>query len=235
MKLTLIIEKLWLCLVLAPLAFGIWYSLTWFRSAVLFEQSQIYQEAWTELPETLSVENWRTAGQDLFSALTLNPGNSEYLHQYGLLLDSERRLTGELLTREQRQQILANAIETHRLGIRQQPSNPFGWAYFARAKALAGEHDGAFDLALQRINNLGPWEKDIQLMLAGIAQFYWDDFSENGKFYSRDILQRALTRESYDEPLVRYLKGSDFLPMQLCPLIDRATLTELAQEACQPQ
>jgi hypothetical protein len=209
----LMLQKALLGLVLVALGFGIWQSQRWMRAGVLFEQSQRYQEAWGESPDLLTAENWLAAGENLFAALQLNPREADYLHRYGILLDSERSLPGLEVTQEQNLQILSNVIEAHLLGIQQRPADPYGWTYFARAKALAGQLDSEFDLALERINVLAPWEKQIHQTIASIAVYYWPNMSDNGKYFAAAILQRALSNPDNAAAVRPILQDSDLLPL----------------------
>lgn len=209
----LMLQKALLGLVLVALGFGIWQSQRWMRAGILFEQSQRYQEAWGESPELLTAENWLAAGENLFAALQLNPREADYLHRYGALLESERSLPGVEVTQEQNLQILNNVIEAHLLGVKQRPADPYGWAYFARAKALAGQLDGVFNLALERINVLAPWEKQIHQSIASIAVYYWPNMSDNGRYFAATILQRALSNPDNAAAVQPILQDSDLLPM----------------------
>lgn len=226
-------QKLFLILVLLALGLGIWVTQGKLRAALLFEQSQSFQEAWIASPSSLTAEDWLTAGEDLFAATRID-NNAEYLHRYGLLLDMERTLAGENITPEQTQQILANAIEAHLLGIQQQPSHPIGWAYFARAKALAGQLDGEFDLALERIYTLGPWNRQNQALVAQLALYFWPAMSQDGRYYTVNMLQLALSNPGNDSPVLNLLRDGEFLTEQLCPMLYLPNLTEAAQAACQP-
>jgi hypothetical protein len=216
-------------------AWGIWQAQIGLRADVLFEQSQTLQEAWTEAPDSLHEDDWLSAGQDLLAALALNAGEAEYLHQYGILLSTEQNLLGDALTRQELQRIASNAQEAHRLGIRQRPASPIGWTNFALSKALAGQLDGEFDRALERSNSLGPWEKENHRVVAAIAMNFWTAMSNNGRYYSLAPLQRALSTPGFDQPVLNTLGGSAFLTDQLCPVLDQASLTEIALQACQAQ
>ena len=230
-----ITQKLLLVLVILALFLGIWQSQTGLRAAALFERSQRLQEAWTESPESLTVENWLAAGELLFAAISLDEQNGEYLHQYGLLLDIERSLPGANMTAQATQQILTDTIESHRLGIRQQPTNPHGWAYFVRAKALAEQLDNEFELGLERVYTLAPWNREIQIMVAQIASYFWPNMSQNGRHYSTSTLQLALSNPGSDTPIINLLQGNDFLLSQLCPALDQTVLTKASMTACDIQ
>lgn len=235
MSLSLIAKKLVLALILIALGYAIWQTQLGYRSALLFDRSQVYQEAWEEDPELLTVENWQAAEADLQAALRLNENEAEYLHKYGLLIDAERTLIGADITPGQTRQILVNSIEAHRRGVQQRPSSPYGWAHLSRVKALAGQLDAEFDQAMERMDTLGPWEKEIHQLTAYLSQYYWLRFSVTASYYAKEILQRALSNPGYDSPVLRVLSGSEFLQGQLCPALDLAILTEAAQTACEAE
>jgi len=229
-----VIQKSVLILLLVALGFGLWQAQSRFRAALLFERSQELQDAWTESPEALTVDTWLTAAEDLYQAIQTD-NKAEYLHKYALLVDSERTLLGEGITPEQTQLVLARAIEAHTLGVQAQPTHPVGWAYLARVKALAGQFDEIFDLAMERTYTLGPWNKSNQIMVAQIAQYFWSSMSLNGRNYTRNILELALSNPGNDTPILDLLQGSELLINQLCPQMDQSNLTDASQAACQPE
>jgi hypothetical protein len=231
---SVVTQKIVLMLVLLALGLGIWLTQARFRAAVLFEQSQTLQDAWIESPASLTAEDWQTAAEDLLAATRIDD-HAEYYHRYGMLLDAQRTLLGEDITAEQLEQILGTAIEAHRLGVKQQPAHPIGWARFARAKALASQLDGEFDLALERLYTLGPWNRENQFFVAQMAQYFWPAFSEYGRYYVVNMLQLALSHPGNDTPVLNLLRDGELLPDPLCPLLYLPDLTDAAQAACQPQ
>jgi len=231
---SVVTQKTILLLLLIALGVGVWLTQTSFRAAVLFEQYQRQQEAWLDNPEYLTTESWLAAGEDLYVA-TLTSGLAEYYHNYALLLGSERTLGAQDITSEQRQSILNDAIEVHTLGVKNQPTHPIGWAYLARVKAMAGQFDGVFDLAMERIYTLGPWIMQHQIMVAQVAQRYWPYMSQNSRYQAASMLQLALSNPGNDIEILNLLGHSELLFNQLCPMLDQSTLTETSQAACQPE
>ena len=226
-------QKIVLSILLMTLGLGIYLTGRGLRAAVLFENSQRQQDGWTQVPESLTTESWLAAGEELHNA-TITDNLAEYYHKYALLLDSERNLNGRDITSEQRGLILNSAIETHVLGIRMQPAHPIGWAYLARVKAMAGQFDGVFDLAMERIYTLGPWVMPHQIMTAQIGQLFWTDMSQNGRYYTASMLQLALSNPGNDIEIINLYRDSEFFLDQLCPMLDQSALTEISQAACQP-
>ena len=233
MKFSLAVQKLFLLALMVVCGLGIWQAQLGYRADLLYEQSRVLQQAWIDEPSVLEESNWLTAGQNLEAALSLGTAEAEYLHQYGLLITMEHNLLGESTTVEDIQRIYPNAIEMHRRGLQQRPASPFGWTYFALTKAIAGQLDSEFELALERANTLGPWEKGNHQLVAYIAENYWSSMSNTGRYYTAVQLQRALSTPGFDQPTIGYFTNRDFLPNQLCPVLDQSNLTEPSRAACQ--
>ncbi len=60
-------------------------------------------------------------------------------------------------------------LDLYRKAILLRPAWPYSWAEFAMVKARIPELDGEFESALERAMTLGPWEYDVQIMVARLG------------------------------------------------------------------
>ena len=61
------------------------------------------------------------------------------------------------------------ALERYRIATKARPASPGAWGDIARLKLRLAEFDGELDNAIRSASRLGPWEPDVQLVIADVA------------------------------------------------------------------
>lgn len=104
----------------------------------------------------------------LNQSLDYSPGNPWPLEQLGTL-----QLSGIGALRDA--QLAMAAAQNASAGLRKalvaRPTSPFAWANFALSKLALGEYDEALFQAIERAEELGPWEPEAQqaVIFAGLT------------------------------------------------------------------
>jgi hypothetical protein len=111
---------------------------------------------------------WSKVHEALLGAVELQPGNPVFLEAIGNL--QLQRSVGDPL---------ALVFKTDGLGSFQRatvlrPTSPYQWANIAWLKHQMGEVDAQFYTALENAAVLGPWEREVQLVVLDVGFAVWD-------------------------------------------------------------
>jgi hypothetical protein len=143
-----------------------WLSIEAYRLGVADEivtQSNETMEgaAWRKSPPSLQA--WLAVRNDLMQAERLAP-ESPAVHESLGVLHARRAASPEML---------AYARDYFIAALEGRPTSPYTWANYAETKYLLGETGGGFERALVRAAEMGPWEPEVQRVVAdvGLATF----------------------------------------------------------------
>jgi len=190
-------------------------------------------ESWNELGIVSSLSNWASTRSELERAKSLNPNEPEYYRLEGLLYEWRFFVEGLPYSSTEMIAMRQRAIDAYRESAALRPAWPDGWAHLARQKALLGQVDAEFDLAIARATTLGAWEPRIQLLVAETGGWAWPNLSEATRTAVIENIQRGLTKTSTDRALISQLQSSELLITAVCPLLKQTMLTARARQACQ--
>jgi hypothetical protein len=84
------------------------------------------------------------------------------------------------------------ALDDQRKAARLRPGSPYTWANIALLKEQLSEPDREFETALRNAALLGPWEPEVQLVLAGAGFRHWDALAPETRAAMRANAARAL-------------------------------------------
>jgi hypothetical protein len=137
-----------------------------------------------------STADWTRARARLSEARALDPGHPVYAEETGrLYLSRALQLPpAEALARDYARQ----GLEYHRAAVRLRPGASHSWANIALLKARLPEADAEFDAALRNAALLGPWEPDVQLVVAEAGFSQWARLAPAARAAVRDTAARAL-------------------------------------------
>lgn len=91
------------------------------------------------------------------------------------------------------------ALEYLRASARARPGSPYTWANIALVKSRLGQRDEEFLRAIRQAAAFGPWEPEVQLLVAEIGLREWDRLPEAARTSVRSAIARGLKRQ--DEKL----------------------------------
>lgn len=175
--------------VLAVLGF---VALTQARADLLAFQGRAFVREGHRPP--LPPDLWRDAQSRLERALELSPADPGIAEDLGRLHEARpRALQGGGAADLQR------SLDYLRRSLRTRPTSPYTWANLAFVKSRIGALDAEFYQALENAARLGPWEPEVQLLLADIGFRYWHDMPKKARDTVHAALQRGLKRQ--DEKL----------------------------------
>lgn len=222
----------------AALALGAAIAGSWMIGEIRLVDLRRTLDTWAREGEVSSLAEWESAQGELTFAMKLLSDSSE---QYGLagMLHEWRFFVADspIDTEADIIRIRQNAIDSYRRAAELRPAWPLGWAELARQKAMLGQDDAEFSLALQRALTLGPYEESVAVLVADIATFAWPSIAADPELQEMILASLARGFSSTNEdvllPHLIFLTERN-MQAELCPLLPMDSLAELAQEVCAP-
>jgi len=117
----------------------------------------------------------------LEKAVRLDGGNAEP-HEYMARLHESK---GEY----------REALERYRIAAKARPGSPGAWGNIARLKLRLAELDAELDNAIRSASRLGPWEPDLQLVIADVAMQGEPRLTPEARRAAFAMMSRALKRQ----------------------------------------
>lgn len=147
--------------------------------------------AWESRPRKLSTEAWERAGERLRRAHALDPANPNVTE--GIARLHELRARGRPAAAAAAD--LRIALGYLRQSVLARPGSPYTWANIAFVKSRLAERDAEYLRALRHAAAFGPWEPEVQLMLAEMGLRDWDLLPGPARNVVRAALSRGLKRQ----------------------------------------
>ena len=189
-------------------------------------------DAWRTTGRAPSLKSWANTQEELAYAKRLNSNDPNYFQLQGLLHEWRFFLADAPYSNDEGFSFRQQAITAYRTAITLRPAWPEGWAHLARQKAIAGQVDEEFDLAIERATTLGHWEMLVHLLITETGLMAWPSLSPISRTAVIANLERGLSLPRTDRLLLNFLQGHESFPELLCPLLDQSKLTTQAQTAC---
>jgi hypothetical protein len=92
--------------------------------------------------------------------------------------------------------LLKESLAPVRRAIALCPVSPYGWAILLRIKQGLGEYDAEFRRALSRATTLGPWEPEVQPIVADAGLSAWAVLPEAEREMLREDFVRGMKRQA---------------------------------------
>ncbi len=165
-----------------------------FLAFMVFCAARIGYAAFLAIDPHDAIEAWASGGgsagrggieERMEEAHKLDPGNPLYLEDL-VRLRSLRASPGQNAGKQE----LEKALPEIREAIRLRPVSPYSWSALLFVKSGLGEHDEEFSRALSNSNFLGPWEPEVQLVVADVGMANWAALS----YLQREDVRKAIVR-----------------------------------------
>lgn len=174
-----------------------WLSLAQGWADLLRYEARGTLDAWTTggLPPAPAVRDLAQAR--LERALASDPRNPAIAEDLGRL--HELRTLGAPGTDPAAVAGLRASLGYFERSLARRPTSPYTWASIAFVKSRLGLLDAGFLEAIDRAALLGPWEPEVQMLLADIGFRYWDRLPAASRKTIHAAMHRGLKRQ--DEKL----------------------------------
>ena len=129
-----------------------------------------------------------TVSRELDLARLFAPDNPDNIEDQARLALIRASLPG--LSESERNTLLAQGIKQIHEAIALRPVSSYSWATLLMLKRERAEYDAEFRLALERAVTLGPWEPEVQLIVADVGSSAWTALPRA----EQDMLQKNFVR-----------------------------------------
>ena len=120
-----------------------------------------------------------------------NPDHYEDMARLDLLRSGMPGTTGS-----EKNGLLRHGLTLIRQAIALRPASQYSWAILLRLKNELGEHDAEFRRSLERTVTLGPWEPELQLVVADVGWGAWAELPGEEREKVRENLVRGMERQA---------------------------------------
>ena len=133
--------------------------------------------------------DWLSYRSNLEQALCLNPTNAELHRHLGLVIQAP--YTSFQLGHKEALEARKNALKYYREAISLRPTWPYHYSDLALVKFRLLEIDEEFYDAMYASMEFGPWEPDIQRVIAEIGMVLWNILEAKERQFVLDTIRRS--------------------------------------------
>ena len=188
-------------------------------------QSRRAISEWDQQKSRPPLRQWLTTRDQIKLARDLDPANPVFVEDLGRIYD--RRLRDQSADSAATQAFAEQALIYFRQAVRQRPVSAYSWADVALIKLKLDRTDEEFLNALQQAIVWGPWEPDVQFIVAEAGLATWDKLSPQTRAAVSVTLERVAVRHA--EYLTRIAKNHARMHI-LCSTLKQTSL--LPASAC---
>jgi len=150
--------------------------------------------AWSASAASPEASDLAAVSRALDLAQWISPGNPNHYEDRARLDMVRSGMPGTTVT--ERAERLRHGLEPIRQAIALRPASPYSWAILLRLKNDLGEYDAEFRRSLERTVALGPWEPELQLVVADIGWSAWAGLPDTEREMVRENLVRGMKRQA---------------------------------------
>lgn len=148
-------------------------------------------ERWAKPGQAYRADDWTRVMQYLARSLHYSPGNPWPLEVMGTLQLRSMSVATD-------PQLAVAAMRSAKLDFRaalaQRPTSPFAWANLALTKLYLDERDDELVQALQRAEELGPWEPEVQQTVVFTGLAVWNRLNPAEQAVVLRAMERGVQR-----------------------------------------
>jgi hypothetical protein len=183
------------------------------RADWLFSRSTLSMAEWSAKDVRPDFESWLAVRDDLARAVQLEPRDPRSLEGLGVLHAGRDAPVGNDRSgfQEQARDYLRRAAATR-------PTSPYTWANLALVKYRLGETDGEFRNALRQAVNYGPWEWEVQAIVADVGLAMLPELAPEERSLVETMVMNGMKRNPAEMLRISQRRGSLSLA---CRMLER--------------
>jgi tetratricopeptide (TPR) repeat protein len=183
------------------------------RADWLFSRSTQSMAEWSAKDARPDFEVWLAVRDDLARAVQLEPRDPRALEGLGVLHAGRDAPVGNDRSgfQEQARDYLRRAAATR-------PTSPYTWANLAVVKYRLGETDEEFRNALRQAVNYGPWEWEVQAIVADVGLAMLPELAPAERSMVEAMVMNGMKRNPAEMLRIAQRRGSLSLA---CGMLDR--------------
>lgn len=171
------------------LAVAIKISGSWGLADVDSRKVRISIERWENSSEPFNKEEWNKTYSYATQALEKDPDNPELLLLMGNVYEWNAVHPGEPIDNHQNRKL---ALEYYRKALTLRPQWPYTWSSIVLLKFRMSEFDEEFYQALKNATELGPWESQIQRVIAEVGLNVWGELDYSQRLPIVENIRRGV-------------------------------------------
>ena len=183
------------------------------RADWLFSRSTLSMAEWSAKDARPDFESWLAVRDDLARAVQLEPRDPRALEGLGVLHAGRDAPVGNDRSGFQEQ-----ARDYLRRAVAARPTSPYTWANLALVKYRLGETDEEFRNALRQAANYGPWEWEVQAIVADVGLAMLPELAPAERSLVEAMVMNGMKRNPAEMLRISQRRGSLSLA---CSMLDR--------------
>ena len=147
---------------------------------------------WENDVDSFSTEDWDKTYSTAKAALEKDPYNPELLWLMGIVNEWNSFQAHNQSHNNQNRKL---ALDYYRKAIELRPQWPYTWSSIALLKYKMSEFDQEFQLALNNATELGPWEPNVQKIIAEVGLSSWIELEHTQRITIVENIKRGVTMQ----------------------------------------
>lgn len=144
----------------------------WWWADLNAQKTYLYMDKWQPQKHVGSLNEWKTAYQQMQEARKFNPYSVDYMITMGQLFEWSATL---MSFNSDKEKALNEAKKLYQLSTEHRPTWPHTWANYAYIKMRLGENDNNLHTAIDKTIQYGPWIKEAQKKMIIVSLKEWDN------------------------------------------------------------
>ncbi len=172
-------------------------SASWGLADVENQKARVFIKQWENDVDSFSSEDWNKAYSTAISALEKDPYNPELLSLMGNVYEWNS-FQGHNQSHNNKFQNIQNrklALDYYRKAVELRPQWPYTWSGIVLLKYKMSEFDQEFQLALNSATELGPWEPNVQKIIAEVGLISWNKLEHSQRITIVENIRRGVTMQ----------------------------------------
>jgi tetratricopeptide (TPR) repeat protein len=167
-------------------------SASWGLADIENQKVRVSINRWENDIDSYSTEDWDKTFSYTKTALEKDPYNPDLLSLMANIYEWNSFQGDDQLQNNQRAQL---ALEYYRKAVELRPQWPYTWSSIALLKYKMSEFDQELRLALINATELGPWEPNVQKIVAEIGLHSWNDLAHSQRIMIVENIKRGVTMQ----------------------------------------
>ncbi len=172
-------------------------SASWGLADVENQKARVFIKQWENNVDSFSSDDWDKAYSTAKAALEKDPHNPELFSLLGNVYEWNS-FQGHNQSHNNQFQDKQNrklALNYYRKAVELRPQWPYTWSGIVLLKYKMSEFDQEFQLALNNATELGPWEPNVQKIIAEVGLTSWNELEHSQRITIVENIRRGVTMQ----------------------------------------
>ncbi len=167
-------------------------SASWGLADVENQKARVFIKQWENNVDSFSSDDWDKAYSTAKAALEKDPYNPELFSLMGNVYEWNSFQGHNQSHNNQNAEL---ALNHYRKAVELRPQWPYTWSGIVLQKYKMSEFDQEFQLALNNATELGPWEPNVQKIIAKVGLTSWNELEHSQRITIVENIRRGVTMQ----------------------------------------